>query len=144
MHQNEDLREDELCKRAFVVAIKDAVNVVSGKWKLAIVCTLLSGPKGFAEMERLLGAITPRMLTRDLRELELAGVICRQSDPSGSHVRKYELTASGKALEPLIFAMAHWGQDHRKLTAQAELSAVVQGVVDEHHTLGGKQHLLAQ
>ncbi|MFW8696274.1 winged helix-turn-helix transcriptional regulator, partial [Mesorhizobium japonicum] len=56
---------DDLCKKAFVLAIKDALNVVSGKWKLAIVCTLLSGPKGFAEMERLLDAITPRMLSRE-------------------------------------------------------------------------------
>lgn len=116
MDQTTDLREDDLCKRAFVVAIKDAVNVVSGKWKLAIVCTLLSGPKGFAEIERLLGAISPRMLTRDLRELELSSVICRDGDEQSRQGRKYVLTESGKALEPLIFSMAHWGQEHRRFT----------------------------
>lgn len=118
MAQTDDLREDELCKRAFVVAIKDAVNVVSGKWKLAIVCTLLSGPKGFAEIERLLGAISPRMLTRDLRELELSGVIVREQATVNALIgRKYMLTESGKALESLIFQMAHWGQDHRQRLA---------------------------
>jgi len=46
--------EEDACKVAFVMAIKDALNVVSGKWKLAIVCTLLLGPRRFNEMERLL------------------------------------------------------------------------------------------
>jgi DNA-binding HxlR family transcriptional regulator len=118
MAQADDLREDELCKRAFVVAIKDAVNVVSGKWKLAIVCTLLTGPKGFAEIERLLGGISPRMLTRDLRELELSGVIAReQTLENASAGRKYMLTESGKALESLILQMAQWGREHRQRPA---------------------------
>ena len=115
-----DLREDELCKRAFVVAIKDALDVVSGKWKLAIVCTLLSGPKGFAQIERLLGGITPRMLSRELRGLELAGVIGRDGCAgTAAAQRQYALTPSGKALEPLIFQMAQWGQAHRRALAAA-------------------------
>lgn len=111
---------DELCKKAFVLALKDALNVVSGKWKLAIVCTLLSGPKGFAEIERLLGTISPRMLSRELRELEVNGVISRQSptDPA-IRAQKYALTSSGRALEALIFQMAQWGQDHRTWSISA-------------------------
>lgn len=108
---------DDLCKKAFVLAIKDALNVVSGKWKLAIVCTLLSGPKGFAQMERLLDAITPRMLSRELRELEINGVIVREHDAASSaRFRKYALTPSGQKLEAVIFAFATWGQEHRALS----------------------------
>lgn len=109
---------DDLCKKAFVLAIKDALNVVSGKWKLAIVCTLLSGPKGFAQMERLLDAITPRMLSRELRELEINGVIARENDTASSaRFRKYALTPSGQKLETVILAFATWGQEHRAWSA---------------------------
>ena len=107
---------DDLCKAAFVAAINDALNVVSGKWKLAIVCTLLSGPKGFAEIERLLGRITPRMLARDLRELEVNGVVARAKDTDGPvRLRKYLLTPSGHGLEEIITTFAAWGQKHREL-----------------------------
>jgi DNA-binding HxlR family transcriptional regulator len=112
------ITEEEACKAAFVVAIKDALHVVSGKWKLAIVCTLLLGPRRFNEMERLLNGLTPRMLTRELRELEVNGVVARVQleAPSGT-VRGYELTASGRQLESVIIGMANWGVQHRAFSA---------------------------
>ena len=109
--------DHDLCKRVFVLAIKDAINVVSGKWKLAIVCTLLSGPKGFANIERLLPEISPRMLSRELRELELNGVIERVARSRNANLKHYTLTPSGQGLEQVIFMMATWGQEHRKYSA---------------------------
>lgn len=115
VHQMELEPEDhDLCKKSFVMAIRDALNVVSGKWKLAIVCTLLSGPKGFSDMERLLGTISPRMLSRELRELEVNGAISREDGPSNR--RSYTLTPSGKELEQVIVLLAGWGQAHRART----------------------------
>lgn len=107
------LSEEELCKRGFVLAIKDAISVVSGKWRLAIVCALLSGPKGFNEIERLMGGITPRMLSKDLGELELEGVVEKLADTANPRARKYALTPSGSKLEEVIVLMATWGQQHR-------------------------------
>lgn len=117
------LTEDDLCKRSFVMAIKDALNVVSGKWKLAIVCTLLSGPKSFSEIERLLGAITPRMLSRELRELELNGVLVNGPLEAGPRARKYSLTPSGQSLEHVIVMMAEWGQQHRLMQSELKTEA---------------------
>ncbi|WP_226341140.1 winged helix-turn-helix transcriptional regulator [Gemmobacter serpentinus] len=117
MHQMEIEPEDhDLCKKAFVLAIRDALNVVSGKWKLAIVCTLLSGPKGFADIERLLATISPRMLSRELRELEVNGAITRAGPEQEGRARKYVLTPSGQKLEQVIFMLASWGQEHRALS----------------------------
>ena len=108
------ISEEEACKQAFVMAIKDALNVVSGKWKLAIVCTMLRGPRRFNEMERLLAGLTPRMLARELRELEVNGVVTRTTAGQISTVaRSYELTASGQQLEGVIISMAEWGVQHR-------------------------------
>ena len=39
------LSGEDACKLSFVTAIKDSLNVVSGKWKLAIICTMLRGPR---------------------------------------------------------------------------------------------------
>lgn len=107
------LTESELCKRAFVLAIKDAISVVSGKWRLAIVCALLSGPKSFSELERLMGSITPRMLSKELRELELENVVVKCANDSDARTRKYQLTPSGAKLEEVVVLMATWGQQHR-------------------------------
>lgn len=115
MQQPQDSLEGvDPCKRAFVLAIRDAISVVSGKWRLAIVCALLSGPKGFGELERLMGDISPRMLSKELRELELEGVILKQGSPRDARLRSYSLTASGARLEAVIVLMARWGQEHRE------------------------------
>lgn len=116
IHQPEP-EDHDLCKRDFVLAIRDALNVVSGKWKLAIICTLLSGPKGFAEIERLLGGVTPRMLSRELRELEVNGAVARVSFTDKGNTRKYALTPSGRGLEEVVFMLADWGRRHRELSA---------------------------
>lgn len=114
MHQMETEPEaHDLCKKAFVMAIRDALNVVSGKWKLAIICTLLSGPKGFADIERLLATISPRMLSRELRELEVNGAITRIETAGAGKARKYALTPSGEKLEQVVFLLAAWGKENR-------------------------------
>ena len=114
MHQMEiEPEEHDLCKKAFVMAIRDALNVVSGKWKLAIICTLLSGPKGFADIERLLATISPRMLSRELRELEVNGAITRTGTTGGGKAKQYTLTSSGEKLEQVVFMLASWGTEHR-------------------------------
>lgn len=108
-----ELSESDLCKRAFVLAIKDALNVVSGKWKLVIICSLLSGPKSFTEITKLVKEITPRMLSRDLSELQLNDVVMHFEDEAGN--AKYQLTRSGQALEEVVIMLATWGQKHREL-----------------------------
>ena len=125
------LSEDEVCKIQFVMAIKDALNAVSGKWKLAIVCTLLKGPRRFNDIERLLDGLTPRMLARELRELEVNGVLTRIAMPpkdasaganattTATTVHGYALTASGQGLETVLLSMAEWGVAHRALAGQS-------------------------
>jgi len=123
----DQISEDEACKLAFVMAIKDALNVVSGKWKLAIVCTMLRGPRRFNEMERLLNGLTPRMLARELRELEVNGVVTRTTaGASANATRSYELTASGQQLEGVIISMAEWGVQHRVQTAKTLMDGALQ------------------
>ncbi|KRW61035.1 winged helix-turn-helix transcriptional regulator [Pseudomonas sp. TTU2014-080ASC] len=110
--------EQSSCNRAFVVALKDALNVISGKWKLAIVCVLLEGGRRFSDIERLITGITPRMVSRELKELEINGVVKKSlNQENGSAITRYELTESGEQLKDVIVQMVEWGQKHRQASA---------------------------
>jgi len=117
MAQNaETLSEADQCNVKFIVALKNAMNVINGKWKLAIVATMIKQPRRFNEIERLLQGITPRMISKELKELELNNVVNKvdRLDPlTGRITVMYDLTESGRKLEKLMVQMAVWGQEHR-------------------------------
>lgn len=113
----ETLSEADQCNVKFIVALKNAMNVINGKWKLAIVATMIKQPRRFNEIERLLAGITPRMISKELKELELNGVVQKtkiRDEVSGRMVLMYDLTASGRGLEKLMLQMAIWGQAHQQ------------------------------
>ena len=111
--------EDE-CNMQFISALKNALNVVNGKWKLAIVATLLKQQRRFNEIEHLLPGITPKMISKELKELELNKVVMKVQtfdNASGKSIVLYDLTESGRGLEKLMVQMATWGQQHKELNA---------------------------
>lgn len=106
--------EKDACSIAFVMALKDSLNVVNGKWKLAIVCTLLAEQRRFSDIERLIKGITPRMVSKELKELEINGVVQKVNLVENElNITKYELTESGKRLYEVIVKMVEWGKQHR-------------------------------
>jgi DNA-binding HxlR family transcriptional regulator len=106
--------EKDACSIAFVMALKDSLNVVNGKWKLAIVCTLLAEQRRFSDIERLIKGITPRMVSKELKELEVNGVVRKINlIENNLNITKYELTESGRRLYDVIVKMVEWGKQHR-------------------------------
>lgn len=113
----ETLSEDDQCNLMFIVALKNAMNVINGKWKLAIVATMIKQPRRFNEIERLLQGITPRMISKELKELELNNVVEKiesVDEITGKTTSMYDLTPSGRKLQKLMVQMAVWGQEHRE------------------------------
>lgn len=104
------------CDRGLMMALTDTLNVVSGKWKLAVVCTLLSGKKRFTDIQRAITDITPRMVSKELKELEVNGVVRRNVINSTPVLIEYELTPSGEQLYEVIQKMVEWGLQHREIT----------------------------
>ncbi|RKP56271.1 transcriptional regulator [Cohnella endophytica] len=86
------------------------VEVIGGKWKGVILYHLTAGAKRFNEMRRLLPSITQRMLTLQLRELELDGIVHREIYREVPPRVDYSLTPFGETLKPLIFMMRDWGR----------------------------------
>ena len=99
------------------------LQVVGGRWKPLILYNLRAGPRRFNELRRLMPAVTQRMLTQHLRELEADGILDR-------HVRAvvpphvdYSISAEGASLLPVLDAMAAWGLGRMERDAQASRAA---------------------
>ena len=109
-----ELQEVKRCSIQFVLAVNDTLNVISGKWKMPIIGTLLFGKKRFKDLEENIGKITPRMLSKELKELELNGIVKRTVYDTTPVKVEYELTESGLQLSNVLDSMVLWGMDHRK------------------------------
>ena len=64
-----------------VQALQDTIYVIGGKWKLPIINSLCNGNRRFMDIERSIPGISPRMLSRELKELEANQIIRRTADP---------------------------------------------------------------
>ena len=115
MSRTSELEKVKSCSEQFVLAINDTLNVISGKWKLPIIGSLLYGKKRFRELEKEISRITPRMLSKELKDLEVNGIVTRTVYDSFPVIIEYELTTSGKTLHQVLEVMIKWGLQHRKI-----------------------------
>ena len=90
-------------------AVARGLDVIGDRWTLLLVRDLLLGPKRYKDLLSGLPGIGTNLLADRLHELEAAGLIERTvlPPPAGSSV--YQLTESGKALEPVMSSLGRWG-----------------------------------
>lgn len=112
----EVLQEEEVqqCPKQFILALNDTLNVVNGRWKLPIIAALFRGRKRFKELLETIEHVTPRMLSKELKELEMNGIVNRTVYNQTPVLIEYTLTASGANMVQVIDAMIGWGLTHRK------------------------------
>lgn len=106
----------ESCSKA-KMAIRDTLDVVGGKWKLVLISVLRSGKKGFNELSREAG-ISPRILSKELQELEMNGLVSRKVCDTKPITVQYELTEYSHSLNDVLVAMEKWGYQHRNKIVQ--------------------------
>ena len=93
--------------------VESTLSFLDGKWKGVILFHLLAdGTLRFNELKRRLPAVTQRMLTKQLRELEECGIVSRTVFAVVPPRVDYALTPLGRSLEPVIMAMKLWGDEH--------------------------------
>lgn len=97
-----------------VMAVQDALAVLNGKWKLPIIISVSFGTKRFSQISRDVNGITDRMLSKELKDLELNQLIKRTVHPTFPPVVEYSITGHGRTLEKVIADLGHWGVEHRK------------------------------
>ncbi len=108
------LKDTKSCPIQYVLSINDTLNVISGKWKLPIIGSILFGKKRFTDIQRNIPKITPRMLSKELKELELNGILIRTVYDTTPVTIEYELSNSGKSITEVLDKMIEWGLKHRK------------------------------
>src|SRR5437016_12307963 len=92
-----------------------------GRLTTAILCSLKERPYRHAQLRRHLGAVSQRMLTRTLRNLEATGLIVRRTRAKAMAV-EYSLTRLGKTIIAPLRGMCRWAKRyHKRMTADVHL-----------------------
>ena len=90
-------------------SVEAAISLIDGKWKCVVLFHLLSGTIRFNEIRRRIPGVTQRMLTNQLRELEVDGLILRKVYAQVPPKVEYSLSPLGVSLTPVLTALKEWG-----------------------------------
>ena len=106
-------RTKEACN-ANAGAIRDTLYVLGGKWKLPIIIALMDGALRFKELQKALEDITPKVLSKELKDLEMNEFVTRTVYDTTPVTVEYELTDYSQSLDNVLKEMRDWGMQHRK------------------------------
>lgn len=101
------------CQHKLMVT-RDALEVIQGKWRLPIVLSLTFGDKRFGEIQREIVDISPKMLSQELKALEVNKIITRTVYDSMPVTVEYSLTPLGKSMRKMLDEILDWGVVFRK------------------------------
>lgn len=98
----------------FNCAIDATMSVIEGRWKGTILCMLaINGPMRFSELQKSIGEITSRILTKQLKELEGDKMIRRNASTEGKIKVEYSLTDRGWSIIPVLKVIGEWGLNNQ-------------------------------
>jgi DNA-binding HxlR family transcriptional regulator len=92
-------------------SLKDVLDIIGGKWAMPIIYYLSKGKMRFKELERNVEGINTRMLVKELKNMEVNGIITREVFATVPPTVEYTLTNKGEKLLPSIVSLHHWGQE---------------------------------
>lgn len=106
--------DNEFCRNR-ISAIRDTMEILTGKWKFHILGTLLQAEKlRFMDLLREVDGIGSKMLSKELRDLELNRLVTRTVIDTKPVTVEYGVTEYGCTLEPIIDEIAKWRLEYRK------------------------------
>ena len=109
----------DLC-RGKILGIKSAMEILSGKWKLHILGTLLLNDKmRFMDLMREIDGIAAKILSKELQDMEMNQLVRRTVVETKPVTVEYELTSQGRSLEAIIHEVANWGTTYRSAVYHA-------------------------
>ncbi len=87
-----------------------AAEILCTRWTIILLREMFAGSTRFNELRRGVPRMSPALLSRRLKELEMAGIVARTASGADTGVFEYQLTESGRELGPLVEAFGIWGQ----------------------------------
>jgi DNA-binding HxlR family transcriptional regulator len=113
MMTHDDIPGKEDCASSLKY-ILDALYVLGGKWKLPLILCLVQSPKRFNEIQNQLSGISPKILAKELKDLELNEFIKRNVYPNTPVTIIYEATEYSRTLKNVLRELSSWGWQHRE------------------------------
>jgi DNA-binding HxlR family transcriptional regulator len=98
--------------------VLDALYVLNGRWRLAVVLSLVQKPKRFNEIQNAVSGISPKVLAKELKDLELNEFIKRNVYPTTPATIIYEATEYSLTLKNVLRELDAWGAQHREKIKQ--------------------------
>jgi len=107
--------ESQKDRKTEMMAVHDAMDVLSGKWKIYIISSIcLYNKRRFSDILNDIPGISNKMLSKELKELEINKLVERTVLDTHPVTVQYELTKHGKTLQTIIDNLTDWGIEHRK------------------------------
>jgi DNA-binding HxlR family transcriptional regulator len=101
------------CAPRIDCALDAAMTVIEGRWKATILCKLyMKGTLRFNQLMKELEVVSPRILTKQLREMEKDGLIIRAVKVEVPVCVEYSISEKGKTLVPALRVLAAWGANN--------------------------------
>jgi DNA-binding HxlR family transcriptional regulator len=97
-----------------VKPVRDTLEVINGKWKLPIIISIGVGNTRFTDIQESIPGLTPKVLAKELKDLEQHKLIKRIIINDYPVKISYQLEPYADTLTPIIYAMKDWGLNHRK------------------------------
>jgi DNA-binding HxlR family transcriptional regulator len=123
-----------MVKKKYNISVEATLEVIGGKWKCVILCHLTREKKRTSDLKRLMPAITQKMLTQQLRELEHDGIVNRISYHQVPPKVEYELSEYGWSLQSILDSLCAWGENHI-VKEYGDASAVLEDNILNHDIL---------
>lgn len=101
-------------------AIDDTMDILSGKWKVSILARLCYQPMRYSALLKDINGISGKVLSRELKELEINELIIREVSQSNPPAVTYSISEYGHTLGALTESIAAWGLQHRERILSAE------------------------
>ena len=92
-------------------SLKEVLDIIGGKWSMPIIYNLSKGKMRFKELERTVEGINTRMLVKELKNMEVNGIVTRKVFATVPPTVEYTLTVRGQKLLPSITSLHKWGQE---------------------------------
>ena len=95
-----------------------ALNVIGGKWNVIVLYWLATGTRRFSDLQRLMPAVTHKVLTGSLRQLQHDGLVLRAVYPEVPPRVEYTLSEHGRSVVPVVEAIRQWGHEHLRVQTE--------------------------
>lgn len=99
--------------------VETTLTLISDKWKVLILRDLLEGTRRFGALKKSVGGVSQKVLTANLRQMEMAGLVHRAVFAEVPPRVEYSLTALGESLKPVLDAMGAWGKNYQALVKKS-------------------------